>query len=99
MVDGAIEDLKSILGLSRLKRIEGFDISNISGEFSVASMVVFENGQPSYKEYRKFKIKTVEGPDDFASMKETLSRRLSDYVEQKENFNKNSCFVILCLLS
>ena len=95
MVDGAIEDLKSILGLSRLKRIEGFDISNISGEFSVASMVVFENGQPSYNEYRKFKIKTVEGPDDFASMKETLSRRLSDYVEQKENFNKRPDLILI----
>lgn len=95
MVDDAVDELKSLLGLSRLKRIEGFDISNISGGFSVASMVVFENGEPAYKEYRKFKIKTVEGPDDFASMKETLTRRLTDYVEQKENFNKRPDLILI----
>ena len=66
--------------LKRLQRIEGFDISNISGEFSVASMVVFEGGEPAYKEHRKFKIKTVSGPDDFASMKEVLTRRLTDLI-------------------
>ena len=91
----AEERLKQILGLNRLKRIEGFDISNISGEFSVASMVVFENGEPAYKEYRKFKIKTVTGSDDFASMKEVLSRRLADYIEQKENFSKKPDLILI----
>ncbi|MBQ8451998.1 MAG: excinuclease ABC subunit UvrC [Clostridia bacterium] len=91
----ALEKLKNLLGLKRLKRIEGYDISNISGEFSVASMVVFENGEPAYKEYRKFKIKTVVGSDDFASMKETLKRRLTDYVEQKENFSKRPDLILI----
>lgn len=57
-------------------RIEGYDISNISGTSQVASMVVFENGAPAKAEYRKFKIKTVEGSNDVASMRETLMRRL-----------------------
>jgi len=57
-------------------RIEGYDISNISGTSQVASMVVFESGAPAKAEYRKFKIKTVEGPNDVASMRETLMRRL-----------------------
>lgn len=91
----AEESLKEMLGLKRLKRIEGFDISNISGEFSVASMVVFENGEPAYKEYRKFKIKTVVGPDDFASMREVLTRRLTDYIEQKENFSKKPDLILI----
>ncbi|MEX1308127.1 MAG: helix-hairpin-helix domain-containing protein, partial [Eubacteriales bacterium] len=60
-----------------LKRMECYDISNTQGTDTTASMVVFENGKPNYKEYRKFKIKTVVGSDDFASMKEVLSRRLA----------------------
>lgn len=91
----ALENLKNILGLKRLNRIEGFDISNISGQYSVASMVVFENGEPAYKEYRKFKIKTVVGPDDFASMHETLKRRLTDLIECKENFNKRPDLILI----
>lgn len=91
----ALDGLKKLLGLSRLKRIEGYDISNISGEFSVSSMVVFENGEPAYSEYRKFKIKSVVGPDDFASMYETLTRRLTDYIEQKENFNKKPDLILI----
>lgn len=95
MTTQALEDLKSLLGLKRLKRIEGYDISNISGEFSVASMVVFEDGEPAYKEYRKFKIKTVEGSNDFASMNEVLNRRLTDYIEQKENFSKKPDLILI----
>lgn len=91
----AEERLKELLGLKRLKRIEGFDISNISGEFSVASMVVFENGEPAYKEYRKFKIKTVQGANDFASMREVLMRRLIDFIEQKENFSKKPDLILI----
>lgn len=91
----ALENLKDMLKIKRLNRIEGYDISNTSGTYSVASMVVFEGGEPNYKEYRKFKIKTVVGPDDFASMEETLTRRLTDYKEQKENFSKRPDLILI----
>lgn len=95
MVQDAIEKLKKLLQLKRLYRIEGYDISNISGEFSVASMVVFENGEPAYKEYRKFKIKTVQGADDYKSMNEVLSRRLTDLIECKEGFSKKPDLILI----
>jgi excinuclease ABC subunit C len=73
---GAVEKLGEILGMGNEPyQIEGFDISNIQGTDSVASMVVFKNGRPSKQDYRRFKIKTVEGPDDFSSMKEVMERR------------------------
>ena len=73
---GAVEKLREILGMENDPyHIEGFDISNIQGTDSVASMVVFKNGRPSKQDYRRFKIKTVEGPDDFSSMKEVVERR------------------------
>ena len=59
------------------QRIEGFDISNISGTFAVASLVSFKNGRPDRANYRRFKIKTVTGQDDFASMAEVVRRRYS----------------------
>ncbi len=95
MTTNALDNLKKLLNLKHLNRIEGYDISNISGTYSVASMVVFEGGEPAYKEYRKFKIKTVEGPNDFASMNEVLSRRLTDYKEQKENFSKRPDLILI----
>lgn len=95
MTVDALDGLKKMLGLKRLVRIEGFDISNISGSFNVSSMVVFENGEPAYKEYRKFKIKTFEGADDFASMNETLTRRLSDMLECKPNFEKRPDLILI----
>lgn len=95
MTTDALNNLKKLLNLKRLNRIEGYDISNISGTYSVASMVVFEGGEPAYKEYRKFKIKTVEGPNDFASMNEVLTRRLTDYKEQKENFAKRPDLILI----
>ena len=58
-------------------------------------MIVFERGEPAYKEYRKFKIKTVEGNDDYASLKETLTRRLTDLKECKENFNKRPDLIVI----
>ena len=74
---GAVKQLADVLGLSTLpRRMECFDISHISGVDKVSSMVVFEDGEPKKSHYRKFKIKTVEGNNDFASMKETLTRRL-----------------------
>ncbi|MEG1612944.1 MAG: excinuclease ABC subunit UvrC [Clostridia bacterium] len=77
MTVGAVENLKTELKLDKLpRRIECFDISHISGTDKVASMVVFINGEPARKSYRRFKIKTVEGNNDFACMKECLLRRL-----------------------
>lgn len=87
---GAMEKLKKVLMLRRLPmRIEGYDISNISGTDIVSSMVVFENGEKSAKNYRKFKIKTVHQSNDFECMKETLTRRLEEYKKgQDTSFSK-----------
>ena len=72
---GAIKQLGSLLNIDLPRRIELFDNSNIQGSYAVAGMVCFKDGVPSKKDYRKFKIKTVEGPDDYASMKEVIYRR------------------------
>jgi len=78
---GAVKLLQEKLGLRELPlRMECYDISHISGTNKVASMVVFENGKADKKQYRKFKIKTVEGNNDFESLKEALTRRLQRYV-------------------
>ncbi len=78
-------EIKNILGLKNLPlRIEGFDISNTGGEESVGSLVVFENSQPKKDDYRKYRIKTVEGPNDVASLQEVIQRRYSRVLEQKE---------------
>lgn len=74
---GAVEELSQILGIPYAKRMESYDISNTSGFESVGSMVVYEDGRPKKSDYRKFRIKTVEGADDYASMAEVLGRRLS----------------------
>ncbi|MEY8337023.1 excinuclease ABC subunit UvrC [Lachnospiraceae bacterium 62-35] len=79
---GAVKQLESLLGLSGIVRMEAFDISNISGFDSVGSMVVYENGRPKRNDYRKFKIKWVKGPDDYASMKEVLLRRFQRGMEE-----------------
>ena len=72
--------------LPHLVRAEAYDISNTSGIESVGSMVVFENGRPKKNDYRKFKIKTVKGPDDYKSMREVLTRRFLRGKEQSEGF-------------
>ncbi|MGV3027192.1 excinuclease ABC subunit UvrC [Streptococcus hyovaginalis] len=72
---GAIENLGKLMGIQTPIRIEAFDNSNIMGTSPVSAMVVFENGKPNKKEYRKYKIKTVQGPDDYASMREVIRRR------------------------
>lgn len=72
-----LKNLENTLNIHPLDRIEAYDISNTSGVNSVGSMVVFENGVKANREYRKFKIRTVEGPDDYASMQEVLTRRLN----------------------
>ncbi len=82
---GAAAALGEALGLDKApRRIEGFDISNTQGVLSVASMVVFINGEPAKKEYRHFRIKTVEGPNDFASMNEVLGRRFRHGLEEQK---------------
>lgn len=73
-----LSQLKEVLNINKINRIEAYDISNTSGVQSVGSMVVFENGVQAPKEYRKFKIKTVEGPNDYASLEEVLTRRLNN---------------------
>ena len=79
---GAVKELEELLGLSGISRMEAFDISNISGFDSVGSMVVYEQGRPKRNDYRKFRIKWVKGPDDYASMKEVLLRRFSHGMEE-----------------
>lgn len=84
---GAVKQLAELLNLKTLpNRIEGYDISHISGTDKVASMVVFEGGQAKKAHYRKFKIKTVEGNNDFACMKEVLTRRLEKLSDEDESF-------------
>lgn len=81
----ALEDLKEMLRLSeRPNRIEAYDISNIQGHETVASMVVFEDGRPARDQYRKFKIKTVEGPNDFLSMQEVIRRRFERGLAERQ---------------
>ena len=80
---GAVHQLSQMLGLPDCVRMEAFDISNISGVQSVGSMVVYENGRPKRSDYRKFKIRYVEGPNDYASMEEVLTRRFSHGLEEK----------------
>ncbi|KYO65276.1 excinuclease ABC subunit UvrC [Thermovenabulum gondwanense] len=84
-----LEELKQKLSLQKLPfRIEGFDISNTGGTDSVASMVVFEGGLPKKQDYRRFKIKTVEGPNDFESMKEVIYRRFNRAKKGDEKFGE-----------
>lgn len=83
----AVEELKVMLNLEQTPiRIEAYDISNIQGVESVGSMVVFENGMASKSNYRRFKIKTVKGPDDYKSMEEVLDRRINRGLSHNEDF-------------
>ena len=74
---GAVHEVEEWLGLTGISRMEAFDISNISGVESVGSMVVYEKGKPKRSDYRKFRIKSVQGPNDYASMEEVLTRRFT----------------------
>ena len=75
---GAVKDIAELIGIESAARMEAYDISHISGTLSVASMVVFENGEPKKTAYRKFRLKETIGNDDYSSMKEVLSRRFTD---------------------
>ena len=81
---GAVKEIEALLGLSGIQRMEAYDISNISGFQSVGSMVVYEKGKPKRNDYRKFKIKSVQGPNDYASMEEVLTRRFVHGMDERE---------------
>ena len=81
---GAVKEIEELLGMKGLNRMEAFDISNINGFETVGSMVVYEKGKPKRSDYRKFKLRTVTGPDDYASMHEVLTRRFLHGMEERE---------------
>ena len=81
---GAVKEIASLLGLEQIVRMEAYDISNTNGFESVGSMVVYEKGKPKRNDYRKFKIKSVKGPDDYASMREVLTRRFTHGLKERE---------------
>lgn len=87
---GAMNQIGEWLGLTGIRRIEAYDISNISGFESVGSMVVYEDGRPKKNDYRKFKIRTVQGPNDYASMEEVLSRRFEHGLTEREEEKKQT---------
>lgn len=84
---GAVREIAALLHLKHISRMEAFDISNISGFENVGSMVVYEKGKPKRSDYRKFKIRTVSGPDDYACMKEVLTRRFVHGMEEREELS------------
>ena len=87
---GAMKEIAHILGLPGISRVEAFDISNTNGFESVGSMIVYEKGRPCRSDYRKFKLRTVTGPDDYASMHEVLTRRFVHGMEERrERAEKN----------
>ena len=81
---GALKEIEGWLNLTHIDRIEAYDISNTNGFESVGSMVVYEKGKPKRNDYRKFKIKSVKGPDDYASMREVLTRRFTHGLKERE---------------
>jgi len=93
----AIKELSNVLNLDKTpERIEAYDISNIQGVESVGSMVVFENGIPNKSNYRRFKIKTVEGPNDYKSLEEVLERRINRGLgDGKQGFNKMPDLILI----
>lgn len=86
---GAVREIDEILDIAYTKRIEAFDISNINGFESVGSMIVYEDGRPKRNDYRKFKIKWVKGADDYASMREVLTRRFTHGLRELEELKEN----------
>ncbi len=81
---GAVKEIEELLGIGPLTRMEAFDISNTSGFANVGSMVVYEKGKPKRSDYRKFRMKTVAGPDDYACMHEVLTRRFQHGLDERE---------------
>ena len=83
-----MKEIADILGMHGIQRIEAFDISNTNGFESVGSMVVYDHGKPKRSDYRKFKIRTVKGPDDYASMREVLTRRFTHGMEESRELKE-----------
>lgn len=91
---GAVRELEQIIGITGIHRMEAFDISNTNGFASVGSMVVYEDGKPKRSDYRKFRIKGVEGADDYASMREVLTRRFQHGLKEKEEGKEFGGFTV-----
>lgn len=91
---GAVKELEKLLGLAGIVRMEAYDISNTNGFESVGSMVVYEKGRPKRNDYRKFKIKGVQGADDYASMEEVLTRRFEHGLREKEEGKEMGGFTL-----
>ena len=85
---GAVKEIEKLLDMQGLNRIEAYDISNISGFQTVGSMVVYEKGKPCRSDYRKFRLKSISGPDDYASMHEVLTRRFLHGMEEKKELEE-----------
>lgn len=85
---GAVKEIATLLNMPSINRIEAYDISNMNGFETVGSMVVYEKGKPRRSDYRKFKIKSVSGPDDYGSMKEVLTRRFQHGLAEKEELKE-----------
>ncbi len=93
---GAVKEIADWLHLGQIIRMEAYDISNISGFQAVGSMVVYERGKPKKSDYRKFKIRSVQGPDDYASMEEVLTRRFTH--DSGKEFDSFACYPDLILM-
>lgn len=87
---GAVKEIENLLGIKDLNRMEAFDISNINGFETVGSMIVYEKGKPKRSDYRKFKLKSITGPDDYGSMHEVLTRRFLHGMEERESLKENN---------
>ncbi len=90
---GALKQIGEWIGLEKIKRVEAYDISNTSGLESVGSMVVYEDGKPKRNDYRKFRIQSVKGPDDYASMREVLTRRFLHGLEEQKSGKEAGRFI------
>lgn len=88
---GAVKEIEQLLGMKDLNRMEAYDISNINGFETVGSMIVYEKGRPKRSDYRKFKLRTVSGPDDYASMHEVLTRRFTHGMQEQKELEEKIC--------
>ena len=91
---GAVKEIEKLIGVQEIYRMEAYDISNTNGFESVGSMVVYERGKPKKNDYRKFKIKGVKGADDYASMREVLTRRFMHGLKEKEESKEIGGFTV-----
>ncbi len=87
---GAVKEIEKLLGMSGLSRMEAYDISNFNGFETVGSMIVYEKGKPKRSDYRKFKLRTVTGPDDYGSMYEVLTRRFTHGMQERDEIRDSN---------